>query len=328
MAITSLEPIRVAPRTRGQKCRNVFYDNRGFPDQLHDFDVNLHNVDGGSILRWRKHPAPSLYDVDPAFLSTYNESIHGAKLRQELDLSHLSAPVRASVHHLILKYWSVFNDKGQFVSVKDYSCVINTGSAKPIAIRKIHYGPRKIPIMRQCIANLAKLNYISQVHNGKWLFKALLAPKPHQEHIMSIDIVWRFCINYIPLNQITRPIACPIPRCDSAIHLTFGNGRYMWLWDAPSGYHQIGVSPCSRPKLAFAGPNATKWTYNVMPFGPVNGPTTFIAFIHDLDSTWKDLACSLGVTINDDTNTNIIVDDILSYAKSLVIALLYMECQL
>jgi hypothetical protein len=60
----------------------------------------------------------------------------------------------------------------------------------------------------------------------------------------------------------------------------------------------------------------------------VNGPPTFIAFIHDLDSTWKDLARSFGVTIDEDTNTNIIVDDILSFAKSLAIALLYMECQL
>jgi hypothetical protein len=65
-------------------------------------------------------------------------------------------------------------------------------------------------------------------------------------------------------------------------------------------------------KLAFAGPNAMKWTYNVMPFGPVNGPATFVAFIHDVDSSWKELACSYGVMIDEDTNTNIIVDDILS----------------
>ncbi len=94
------------------------------------------------------------------------------------------------------------------------------------------------------------------------------------------------------------------------------------------GYHQIFVAPESQPKLAFAGPDATKWTYNIMPFGPVNGPSTFSAFIHDIDSTWKDLAHSLGLTINNDLNTNIIVDDILIWATTLNIALLYMECQL
>ena len=81
-------------------------------------------------------------------------------------------------------------------------------------------------------------------------------------------------------------------------------------------------------KLAFAGPDATKWTYTVMPFGLVNGPSTFIAFIHYVNSTWKDLARSCGLTIDEDTNTNIIFDNILSWSKTLFSALLYMECQL
>ena len=54
-----------------------------------------------------------------------------------------------------------------------------------------------------------------------------------------------------------------------------------------------------------------------MPFGPVNGPATFIAFIHAIENTGTDLACSHGVFINEDKNTNIIVDDILSWAKPL-----------
>ncbi len=65
-----------------------------------------------------------------------------------------------------------------------------------------------------------------------------------------------------------------------------------------------------------------------MSFGPVNSPSTFIAFIHDLNGTWQDLACSLGLVINDDLNTTIIVDDIMSWSKTLIMALLYMECQL
>ena len=259
----------------------------------------------------------------------YDESLHGEKLRKELDLSHLPIGLRRKVYALLQKYWSVFDDKGQFIPVKDYKCSIDTGSARPICVKNINYGPREIPIMRKHIAALEKLGHIRQIHAGGWLFKALLAPKPHQEHVRHIsDFVWRFCVNYIPLNQITRPVAYPIPRCDSAVHLTFSNGRWMWMWDAPQGYHQIGVEEESQEKLAFAGPDATKWTYNVMPFGPVNGPATFIAFIHDMDSTWKALATELGITISEDTNTNIIVDDILSWAISEAVALLYMECQL
>jgi hypothetical protein len=102
----------------------------------------------------------------------------------------------------------------------------------------------------------------------------------------------------------------------------------MWLWDALHGYHQIRIKPASQEKLVFARSDATKWTYNVMPFGPMNVPATFIAFIHDVDSSWKELARSYGILIDEDTNTKIIVEDILSWAKSLQIALVYMECQL
>jgi hypothetical protein len=115
------------------------------------------------------------------------------------------------------------------------------------------------------------------------MFKALLALKPHQEHVRHIDdFVWHFCVNYIPLNQITCPVAYPIPRYDSMVYLTFCDGCWMWMWNAPQGYLQIGVEEASLAKLAFASADATKWTYNMMLFGPVNSPASFIAFIHNI----------------------------------------------
>jgi hypothetical protein len=65
-----------------------------------------------------------------------------------------------------------------------------------------------------------------------------------------------------------------------------------------------------------------------MPVGPTNGPATFINFIHDIDSVWKELAKQRGIMIDDDTNTKIIIDNIISWAKLVDSALAYMECQL
>jgi hypothetical protein len=65
-----------------------------------------------------------------------------------------------------------------------------------------------------------------------------------------------------------------------------------------------------------------------MPFGLTNGPATFINFIHDINSIWKELTQERGVPMVDDTNTKIIVDDIVSWAKVLNFALIYMEWQL
>ncbi len=88
-----------------------------------------------------------LSNIDPCFLSHYNERIHGKKLRNNIDLSHLDGTTRDLVYKLLQKYWSVFDDKGQFVPVKDYQCYIDTGSARPICVKNINHGPREIPIM-------------------------------------------------------------------------------------------------------------------------------------------------------------------------------------
>jgi hypothetical protein len=113
-----------------------------------------------------------------------------------------------------------------------------------------------------------------------------------------------------------------------AVGMAFGLSKFHWMYDVPMGYHQLSASPETQEKLAFQGPDAIKWTYNMMPFGPTNGPATFIQMIHDLDSTWKALAAACSLTINNDTNTNIIVNDIFNWATMFQQALLYMECQL
>jgi hypothetical protein len=105
-------------------------------------------------------------------------------------------------------------------------------------------------------------------------------------------------------------------------------GQFYWLFDAPMGYHQLAVALDIQEKLTIQGPDAIKWTYTVMPFGPTNRPATFINFIHDVNSQWQSLAQSLSMVIDNDTNTKTIVDDIFSGAKLLDMALLYMECQL
>ncbi len=123
------------------KQKNVFLDDCGFPDQSKEFNSLLHNINGGTILRKRKHPAPKLDEIDPRFHAIYDEKLHGKQLRKNLDHSHLEPSIWATVYDLVQKYWFVFVDKGQFVPVRDYSCFIDTGTAKPIAVKKIHYGP-------------------------------------------------------------------------------------------------------------------------------------------------------------------------------------------
>ena len=111
--------------------------------------------------------------------------------------------------------------------------------------------------MRRCIAALAKVGHIVQITDSQWLFKALLSSTPHQETVYNIeDFVWSFCVNCIPLNSVTRIIAYPIPRCDSAVYNKFGVGNRIWMFDSLMGFHQLAVSLVSREKPAFQGVDA------------------------------------------------------------------------
>jgi hypothetical protein len=169
------DPIRVAAKGKnGKKRKNVFFDDRGFPDQSDEFDYLLHQTGGVKIFCKRLHPK---------FHFPFDEAKHGEKLRKELKTDHLPANVQKKLINRIKKYWTIFDERGLFVPVRDYECVIDTGLARPISVSNINYGPRKTPIMQKCIAALEKLGQIEQTHSGQWLFKALLAPKPHQEHV-------------------------------------------------------------------------------------------------------------------------------------------------
>jgi hypothetical protein len=147
--------------------RNVFYDDRGFLDQSDEFNHIMHNIDGGVILCKKKHPQPNLDVNNPSFNYKFNEALHAVKIKSELSIGHLLPANAAEVVALIKKYWSVFDKRGTFTPIVDFKCVINTGPATPIAIKKINYGTRKTPIMRKCIAALEKVGQIVQVHDGR-----------------------------------------------------------------------------------------------------------------------------------------------------------------
>jgi hypothetical protein len=127
---------------------------------------------------------------------------------------------------------------------------------------------------------------------------------------------------------VTRTIAYSIQRCDLAINEEFSLGMFLWLLDTPMGYHKFAIALASQEKLDLQGPNAIKWTYTIMPFGPTKRPATFIDFIHDVTSLWKVLGQKSGLIIDNNTNTKIIADNVFIWAELLEQALLYMECHL
>jgi hypothetical protein len=154
-------PIRV-DKTKGQrKVKNIFVNDRGFLDISDDFNMLLHNINGGPVLCKLKHPLPyPKGPADPLFLFEYDKVQHGKWLHEQLDLSHLNQALHDQIYALVIKYWSVFIERGIIVLVCNCKCVIDTGNTAPITVKKIYYGPKEIPIMCRAILALQKVGHI------------------------------------------------------------------------------------------------------------------------------------------------------------------------
>ncbi|CAI5680320.1 unnamed protein product [Oreochromis niloticus] len=83
----------------------------------------------------------------------------------------------------------------------------------------------------------------------------------------------RFCVDFRPLNAVTKKESYPLPRIDEALDYVTGSSWFSSL-DLRRGYWQVELAPEARPKTAF-NIGQGLWQFRVMPFGLCNAPATF-----------------------------------------------------
>ncbi|KAF9762485.1 Transposon Ty3-G Gag-Pol polyprotein [Nosema granulosis] len=134
---------------------------------------------------------------------------------------------------------------------------IETADRGPIYQRTgripIHYETR--------IRKNLQLGIISR-STSAWCSRIVPVTKP--------DGTLRMCIDYRPLNKITKKDIYPLPRIDEILDALAGS-EYFTSLDATSGYYQIAVDKRDRVKTAFAWKERL-FELNRMPFGLCNAP--------------------------------------------------------
>ena len=79
----------------------------------------------------------------------------------------------------------------------------------------------------------------------------------------------------------------------------FGSAECFILFDAYSGYHQIKLTKSASLKTACYDPQGQKDRFVVLPFGPNNATTAYVAMAHDLQEIWRDMAVKKGLNIGE-----------------------------
>ncbi|XP_062114244.1 uncharacterized protein LOC133825298 [Humulus lupulus] len=104
-----------------------------------------------------------------------------------------------------------------------------------------------------------------------------------KELIPSRTVIgWRICIDYRKLNKATRKENLPLSFLDQMLDRLADHSYYCFL-DGYSGYHQIAIAPEYQEKTTFTCPYGT-FSFQRMPFGLCNAPTTFQRGVMDIFS--------------------------------------------
>ena len=104
-----------------------------------------------------------------------------------------------------------------------------------------------------------------QPSNSSWGFNPVIVKKK--------DGSPRVCIDYRPLNEVTKKDSYPLPRTDEVLN-ELGKAKWFSKLDLKAGYWQIMLNPGDRHKTAFVTRDGL-FEFLVMPFGLTSAPATF-----------------------------------------------------
>jgi 8-oxo-dGTP pyrophosphatase MutT (NUDIX family)/predicted aspartyl protease len=142
--------------------------------------------------------------------------------------------------------------------------VIITEQVPPIKKRAYRTAPRENEFIKAEIDDMLKQGLI-QPSTSPWSFPVVIVKKKNGK--------LRFCVNYKPLNDITKKDNYPLPRIDELLD-SLQDAQWFTTLDLASGYWQIKVREEDQEKTAFITKFGT-YEFKVMPFGLCNAPATF-----------------------------------------------------
>ena len=141
---------------------------------------------------------------------------------------------------------------------------INTGDHPPLKLKPYRTPLHKRELVEGAVKDMLGACVIER-SVSPWSFPIVIVSKKDWGH--------RFCVDFRALNNITKPLAYPLPFIDDILAL-LGKSTYFSTLDLRSGYWQVALDEADREKTAFAC-HMRLYQFRVIPFGVANAPGIF-----------------------------------------------------
>ena len=133
---------------------------------------------------------------------------------------------------------------------------IDTGDSDPVSQKPYPVAMKHYNWVKEEIDKLLEAGVIRNSHSS-WSAPIIVVPKG--------DGGKRLVIDYRALNKVTRKFVWPMPKVED-IFSQLNGAKYFSTLDLRAGYHHIGLTTDSIPKIAFTSPFG-KYEYVKVPFG-------------------------------------------------------------
>jgi hypothetical protein len=152
----------------------------------------------------------------------------------------------------------------------DYEHVIVTEEHRPFYVPPYRQSIHTLELIETEVQNMLKYGII-EISRSPYNFGVRMVEKADKN---------RFCINFIPLNKVTKIQRWPIAR-PTEIFDRMAGSLYFSTLDLLSGFHQLKLSEESKPKTAFSTGRG-HYQFVRCPFGLKNLPADFSLFMHSI----------------------------------------------
>ena len=227
------------------------------------------------------------------FTSEHQLAVMKRVLEGKMD-SHLSDEERESFRQLIWDFHPVFAlCEDEVVRIRGMKFEVET-TAPPVYQMPFKRGKEEDKKVEYHIQKRLKDGVLKPAVSGEWSTPAFVVPKKDDEK-------GRMVCDYRKVNERTKMVVHPLPLTEDILREALGSEWYS-SYDAYGAFNQLELTENAKEVLAVITTQGL-FRWEVLPFGPKNGPTVFQGVMEKL------LARCVGLF------ARIFIDDILNYTK-------------